>query len=131
MGLCNARFARGSSAIIPLINTHRHTVLKKYRLKYLILPGNSQGHGQIPGNPKKTYRNVPTAPQNEIEIQNRFATPKTGFENPNPNPKVKSGFENCVQYMESIFEIRIPRSNPVLKIPSQKTYRNVPTAPGV
>ena len=90
---------------ISLINTHRHTVLKKYRLKYLILTGNSQGQGKIPGNPKKTYRNVPTPPQNETEIQDRFATPKIGVKNPNPNPKVKSGVENCVQYMESIFEI--------------------------
>ena len=47
---------------ISLINTHRHTVLKKYRLKYLILPGNSQGQGKIPGNPKKNIQKCSYTP---------------------------------------------------------------------
>ena len=96
IGLCNARFACGSSTIIPLINTHRHTVLKKYRLKYLILPGNSQGQGQIPGNPKK-----------HIEM---FLQP----------PKMKLRSKTVLLPLKRVLkiQIQIPRSNPVLKIVS-------------
>ena len=88
--------------------------------------------------------------QTRFQIQNHFVTPKIGFKNcpvkcaedktvpvsQSISPPIPGNFQgqiprNSIPKSQGKSKIQIPRSNTILKIPSQKTYRNVATAPHI